>query len=808
VTNEFLPNGLLKKTYGSRTYPVAYSYDYAGRLKTMTNWSGFASGAGARVTTWNYNPYRGWLDSKTYDDNTTGPAYTYTAAGRLHTRLWARGITTTYSYDNAGRLATVGYDGETTPGLGYTYDRRGRPATVTQNGMTNTLAYNNANQLLSESCDGGLLSSLSVVSSYDDYLRRATLTLNFQSSTLNSLAYGYDDASRLETVTDNTSATPYSATYTYLANSPLVSQIIFKQSTTTRMTTTKQYDFLNRLTAIGTTNAQLSTINSYNYQLNAANQRIRNVLADGSYWRYEYDSLGQVRSGRKYWPDQTPVAGQQFEYAFDDIGNRTSTKAGGDERGAGLRLANYYANCLNQYTNRDVPGTVDIMGLGFATNIVTVNGQTAYRKGEYFWKEVPVSNGSVPVWQSITVAATNQSSVSGNQFVPKTQEQFYYDADGNLTNDGRWTYAWDAENRLVSLVSRTNIGPQQLVKFEYHSKGRRIHKQVWPNTSGTGNPTNDVKFIYDGWNLMAILDSQSSMLQSFVWGSDLSGTMQGAAGVGGLLFICDLPSAIGSCAPAYDGNGNVTALVSMSGGTNCATYEYGPFGEVIRATGPLAKANPFRFSTKYQDDETDLLYYGYRYYSASAGRWLSRDPIKEQGFTKAARNSTIHRNEVKGEKPPLYLFVANSPVNQMDFLGLSCKDPCKWAINHSEAETAVTVCCGGNKYPCLIYSGGSTGATDPTAKEIIDACVMAHEQVHVNDPNYLCPKQCLWKHPTYGKWANPDPQTHRAGECAAYTVERACLEGAKNQCRGDAVCEAQIDAEIAHTQQGIDTYCN
>ena len=46
-----------------------------------------------------------------------------------------------------------------------------------------------------------------------------------------------------------------------------------------------------------------------------------------------------------------------------------------------------------------------------------------------------------------------------------------------------------------------------------------------------------------------------------------------------------------------------------------------PFGEVLRATGPMAKANPFRFSTKYQDDETDLLYYGYRYYNASTGRW-------------------------------------------------------------------------------------------------------------------------------------------------------------------------------------------
>jgi RHS repeat-associated protein len=51
-----------------------------------------------------------------------------------------------------------------------------------------------------------------------------------------------------------------------------------------------------------------------------------------------------------------------------------------------------------------------------------------------------------------------------------------------------------------------------------------------------------------------------------------------------------------------------------------ARYEYGPFGEVIRATGPMAKANPFRFSTKYQDDETDLAHYGYRYYSASTGK--------------------------------------------------------------------------------------------------------------------------------------------------------------------------------------------
>ena len=64
------------------------------------------------------------------------------------------------------------------------------------------------------------------------------------------------------------------------------------------------------------------------------------------------------------------------------------------------------------------------------------------------------------------------------------------------------------------------------------------------------------------------------------------------------------------------------------------TTTLGPFGEVIRATGPLAKANPIRFSTKYEDDESDLFYYGYRY--AKDGRWLSRDPYDEPGFQTAS----------------------------------------------------------------------------------------------------------------------------------------------------------------------------
>jgi len=50
--------------------------------------------------------------------------------------------------------------------------------------------------------------------------------------------------------------------------------------------------------------------------------------ADGTYWQFQYDPLGQVTSGIKYWSDGSVVAGQQFGYGFDDIGNRQILKYG------------------------------------------------------------------------------------------------------------------------------------------------------------------------------------------------------------------------------------------------------------------------------------------------------------------------------------------------------------------------------------------------------------------------------------------------------------------------------------------------
>ena len=110
--------------------------------------------------------------------------------------------------------------------------------------------------------------------------------------------------------------------------------------------------------------------------------------------------------------------------------------------------------------------------------------------------------------------------------------------------------------------------------------------------------------------------------------------------------------------PARDANGNITALIdagATAAGANpvAASYEYSPFGELLRVEGPYAAANPFRFSSKFTDDETGLVCYGLRDYNPALDRFLNRDPIGEAGG------------------PNLYAFCGNNGVNRWDFLGLA-----------------------------------------------------------------------------------------------------------------------------------------
>jgi RHS repeat-associated protein len=386
---------------------------------------------------------------------------------------------------------------------------------------------------------------------------------------------------------------------------------------------------------------------------------------------YQYDALGQVVSGQKHWSDGTLVAGQQFSYGFDSIGNRQSSGRGGDVMGIGLRQSYYSANLLNQYTRRTVPGAVDVIGTANANATVTANNQRAYRRDDYYWAQAGLSNGAAAVWASVTniavlnnganpdIVATNM----GNVFLAQTPEVYGYDLDGNLTNDGRWSYTWDAENRLTGMTSLAGApaGSKLQLGFTYDYKGRRVQKTVssWNGTNYIGEYTDS--YAYDGWNCIAVLSPSQGVVSTFMWGLDLSGSAQGAGGVGGLL-AANLGSN-GVNFVAYDGNGNVAALVNAGDQTDAAKYEYGPFGEVIRQSGPMAKLNPFRFSTKYCDDESDLVYYGWRYYNPSTGRWPNRDPYDEIGS-----ETLFEAQEFEGLnwEPNLYTAMRNDAVDFTD----------------------------------------------------------------------------------------------------------------------------------------------
>ncbi len=294
---------------------------------------------------------------------------------------------------------------------------------------------------------------------------------------------------------------------------------------------------------------------------------------------------------------------------------------------------------------------------GKLTN-VTVNSGPADQKAEYFHREIAVGNGSGPVWQGVSVSCAGATTNGGFVF-PASSQTLQYDADGNLTFDGVWTYEWDAENRLQAM-SMTNVagiaGANRLrLEFTYDYQGRRVAKTVktW-NGSSFGSPVT-TKFVYDGWNLLAILNSAFSLQTSFVWGPDLSGSLDGAGGIGGLVGVFEMANgqiANGHFA-GYDGNGNVTVLVKAYDRSLSAQYEYSPFGELLRTTGPMARTNPFRFSTKFADEESGLANFGGRYYSPTMGRFVSRDKAEEGG----GRN--------------FYAFVLNRPTDAVDTNGES-----------------------------------------------------------------------------------------------------------------------------------------
>ena len=197
--------------------------------------------------------------------------------------------------------------------------------------------------------------------------------------------------------------------------------------------------------------------------------------------------------------------------------------------------------------------------------------------------------------------------------------------------------AYDALSRLTEVRSNGVLVASNF----YDHQGRRV-RLVTPEASHT--------FFYDGWNVVLELVDHDGVTDriEYYWGKDISGSLQGAGGVGGLLYL-KRNGAI--YVPFYDAYGNVMEYRNADGSL-AASYVYDAFGRTVSQTGPLADVFRYRYSTKSFERETGLYYYGKRYYVPVLRRWLTRDPIEEEGGIN------------------LYLPCNNSMVQNFDPLGM------------------------------------------------------------------------------------------------------------------------------------------
>ena len=451
------------------------------------------------------------------------------------------------------------------------------------------------------------------------------MSLMNNSTPLSATQYTYDSMSRVATVSDGTDT----FTNSYVSGSKLLGSVVATNTSGTILTTSKTYDTAKRL--LSTSATFTGGGKSYTYEYNDKDQRTKLTLADGSYWLYSYDDKGQVTGGVKYDSTGKAIPGLAFGYSFDDIGNRIYA-----DKGMPQMRYNYTSNDLNQYTEMTVPAIIPVTGKAVTNAKVTITKSSGgsvispTRDGEYFSTTISVDNSSSKVTENLTINAVKYDPAQDKDVVAatsrtataeQTPQTFTYDDDGNMLTNGDWTYTWNAENRLISAEK-----PDQKLEFAYDYKGRRIYKKVYTGTTGNWTLAAYKKFVYDNFVQIAEYDAMTSdtLKKSYLRGLDES------------LLSVKNTDAVGSLpagATLYynlDGNKNVRSMID-GGGTVVAEYEYSPFGKLIGRRGLYSLENPFRFSSEYHDDETGLVYYNYRYYSTELGRWLSRDPIEENG---------------------------------------------------------------------------------------------------------------------------------------------------------------------------------
>ena len=313
---------------------------------------------------------------------------------------------------------------------------------------------------------------------------------------------------------------------------------------------------------------------------------------------YDYDALGRPTRRRDTWNTAAPKTTRLFTY-------NSRGELVGDQLRPGGRFGYQYDNIGNRKEAFEFGSTTD------------------YETDELNRYAGIVRNG-------------------GEAFTPQ------YDADGNQTlvktSTGIWTVTYNAENRPVKFESEDG---GTTVECAYDSMGRRFEKKV---TVG-GTAGFHARYLYRDHLQVAECDltgETPALVRSYLWDPSepeatrvLAMTRWEANGTQVKEHLYCM----------HDAMKNVTSLFGEARGRR-ALYEYRPYGGLVTSEGNMAQENKFRFSCEYMDDELGLIYYNYRHLNPHDGRWISRDPIMEQGGWN------------------LYSYIYNSPTISNDIIGL------------------------------------------------------------------------------------------------------------------------------------------
>ncbi len=501
VTTAYDAEGHVVSQRGA-TYPVDYAYDEFGDKVSMTTYRDI--NAAGDVTRWLRDEATGLVTNKVYADG-KGPRYDYTPDGKLATRTWARGIVTTYSYDDNGSLTNTVYS-DGTPTISLAYNRAGRQVQAIDAAGVTTFLYDAFGAVTNETVIG--VAGTNTIERYYDSFGRS---LGYAFNGVRKSTLAYDPATgRLAMMLASGSDTPFA--WSYIAGSDLKSSLAYPNGLTASWTYDANGQLLQVKNAFPT-----NTISQYDYAYDAGGRRI-NVSKSGTAFNHD-DTIAYGYNARSELTNAVAAVDSDYRYAydFDDIGNRETSC----ERGTNVT---YTANNLNQYAAVD----------DFTPQFDDDGNQTLVKTSTGIWSVTYNGENRPTLWSCIQ---SNNSNNTNNQTiltmsydrmgrrVTKNAQRFVYDGhlqianfEHSTSNIKHQTFIWDPTEPIATRPLVWNSSTFQPFNFSTsyytHDGNKNVSEVV------TGEDDVSVRYMYAPFGATVIQFGASAAINPWRFSSE------------------------------------------------------------------------------------------------------------------------------------------------------------------------------------------------------------------------------------------------------------------------------------------------